>query len=206
MDEVSHGRVCGPLEPFVLGFYRELAFRGYTPGSPAQQLRLMERLSQWLTGKQLDVRGITAEQVQQFVSARREDGYRHWISPQALVPLLCYLRSLGALAAPPAGVLSPMEEILERYLEFMVCERALGDKRVSPHVLRHTAAMQLQFAGVDSYVIALWLGRESIQTTQIYLHADMSIKQHALDRLVPPNTDLGRYRAKDSLLAFLESL
>ena len=124
MDEASHVRVSGPLEPFALGFRRELAFRGYTPGSAAQQLRLVERLSRWLADRELDVRGITPEQIEQFVGARRAEGYRPWISPQALVPLLDYLCSLDALAAPPAAAPSPREEILERYTKFMVSERA----------------------------------------------------------------------------------
>jgi site-specific recombinase XerD len=81
-----------------------------------------------------------------------------------------------------------------------------GLKAVTPHVLRHTAAMQLLHAGVDVAVIALWLGHEQAQTTQIYLHADMTIKQRALDRTTPPNTKPGRYQPSDSILAFLDAL
>jgi site-specific recombinase XerD len=81
-----------------------------------------------------------------------------------------------------------------------------GLKAVTPHVLRHTAAMQLLHAGVDIAVIALWLGHEQIETTQIYLHADMTIKQRALDRTTPPNTKPGRYQPSDSLLTFLDTL
>lgn len=77
---------------------------------------------------------------------------------------------------------------------------------VSPHVLRHTAAMQLLRAGVDTTVIALWLGHEQAETTQIYLHADMAIKQRALNRTTPPQTRPGRYRPSDAVLAFLDSL
>jgi integrase/recombinase XerD len=66
--------------------------------------------------------------------------------------------------------------------------------------------MALLHAGVDTSVIALWLGHEQIDTTQIYLHADLSLKEKALSRTTPPNTQPGRYRAPDSLLAFLESL
>jgi integrase/recombinase XerD len=83
---------------------------------------------------------------------------------------------------------------------------AAGLKAVTPHVLRHTAAMQLLHAGVDIAVIALWLGHERAETTQIYLHADMTIKQRALDRTTPPNTKPGRYQPTDSLLAFLKAL
>lgn len=66
--------------------------------------------------------------------------------------------------------------------------------------------MQLLHAGVDIAVIALWLGHEQAETTQIYLHADMTIKQRALDRTTPPNTRPGRYQPSDTVLAFLESL
>jgi integrase/recombinase XerD len=83
---------------------------------------------------------------------------------------------------------------------------AAGLKAVTPHVLRHTAAMQLLHAGVDTAVIALWLGHEQAETTQIYLHADMTIKQRALDRTTPPNTRPGRYQPTDSVLAFLDAL
>ncbi|MCA1698159.1 MAG: site-specific integrase [Actinobacteria bacterium] len=82
----------------------------------------------------------------------------------------------------------------------------LHKKTISPHVLRHTAAMNLLHAGVDSTVIALWLGHESVEATQIYLHADMAIKERALARTTPPNSTPGRYQPPDTLLAFLEGL
>jgi site-specific recombinase XerD len=74
------------------------------------------------------------------------------------------------------------------------------------HTLRHTAAMRLLLAGNDITVIALWLGHEQIATTNIYLHADMSHKQHAIDRTKPLAAKPGRYRPPDALLAFLEAL
>lgn len=83
---------------------------------------------------------------------------------------------------------------------------SLRDKTISPHVLRHSTAMQLLHAGVDTSVIALWLGHESVQSTQIYLHADMSIKQKALDRIAPIDTRPGRYQPPDALMAFLDAL
>ena len=83
---------------------------------------------------------------------------------------------------------------------------SLKHKRVSPHVLRHTAAMDLLQAGVEQSVIALWLGHESIETTQIYLDANLESKQRALDMSTPPNGKPGRYRPDDRLLAFLKSL
>lgn len=83
---------------------------------------------------------------------------------------------------------------------------SLHAKKVTLHVLRHTAAMNLLQAAVDITVIALWLDHESVATTQIYLHADLTLKQQALDRTTPPTTPPDRYQPPDHLLAFLESL
>ncbi len=83
---------------------------------------------------------------------------------------------------------------------------SLKAKRITPHVLRHTAAMQLLHAGVDTSVIALWLGHEDIRSTQMYLHADLTIKERALARTAPAPASPGRYRPPDPILAFLESL
>ncbi len=83
---------------------------------------------------------------------------------------------------------------------------AIAGKNVTPHTLRHSCAMSLLAQGVDTAVIALWLGHERVETTQIYVHADMSIKERALARTAPPNTAPGRYRPPDSLLAFLTGL
>ena len=82
----------------------------------------------------------------------------------------------------------------------------LGSKRVTPHVLRHTAAMELLQAGVDRAVIALWLGHESVETTQIYLDADLALKEQALSKTAPIDVKGVRYRPDDELLAFLKSL
>lgn len=85
------------------------------------------------------------------------------------------------------------------------CSSLIG-KRVSPHTLRHSTAMELLQHGVDQSVIALWLGHESVETTQIYLHADMRLKERALARVTTPETHPGRYRPDDQLLAYLETL
>jgi integrase len=83
---------------------------------------------------------------------------------------------------------------------------SLAEKKVTPHTLRHATAMELLHRGVDRSVIALWLGHESMATTQIYLHADMRLKQqalaHATDSSLPP----GRYQPDDALLTFLDRL
>jgi integrase/recombinase XerD len=83
---------------------------------------------------------------------------------------------------------------------------SIAAKNVTPHTLRHSAAMALLHSGIDTSVIALWMGHESPETTQVYLHADMTIKERALARVAPADTTPGRYRAPDELLAFLDSL
>ena len=83
---------------------------------------------------------------------------------------------------------------------------SLKRKRVSPHVCRHAAAMDLLHHGVDRSVIALWLGHESAETTKMYLHADMRLKEKALLRTAPLGVKPARYHPDDELLAFLEGL
>jgi integrase/recombinase XerD len=83
---------------------------------------------------------------------------------------------------------------------------SLADKRISPHVLRHTTAMELMQAGVDRTLIALWLGHESVETTQIYLDANLTIKEEILSKTAPINTKPGRYKPDDDLLFFLKGL
>ena len=83
---------------------------------------------------------------------------------------------------------------------------SLRKKRVSPHVLRHAAAMELLQAGVDRAVIALWLGHESVETTQIYLDADLALKEQALAKTQPVKGTPKRYKPDDELMAFLKKL
>ncbi len=83
---------------------------------------------------------------------------------------------------------------------------SLKKKRVTPHVLRHTAAMDLLQSGVDRAVIALWLGHESVETTYVYLHADIELKEKAMAKTTPSQLPSNRYRPADEVLAFLNSL
>lgn len=83
---------------------------------------------------------------------------------------------------------------------------SIAEKNVTPHVLRHSAAMALREQGVDLSVIALWLGHESVETTQMYLHADIRLKERALARTAPIEGDIGRFQPDDALMAFLDSL
>jgi integrase/recombinase XerD len=83
---------------------------------------------------------------------------------------------------------------------------ALREKKVSPHILRHSAAMRLLNAGVDTTVIALWMGHENVATTQVYIHADLALKEKAIARTAPQDTPPGRYQPPDAVLAFLDGL
>ena len=100
-----------------------------------------------------------------------------------------------------------LEHLVRKYcaLAARTCP-SLAGKRVTPHTLRHSTAMELLHSGVDQAVIALWLGHESVETTQIYIHADMRLKENALRQVTAPGVRSGRYRPDDQLLAFLESL
>lgn len=145
-------------------------------------------------------------------------GRKQRITPltgEAVRCLRVWLKERGGVGADPlfpARAGRPLgRDGLERLLQKHAARAAracpsLAAKRISPHVLRHTAAMQLLAAGVDSSVIALWLGHERVETTQIYLHADLAIKERALARIAPASARPGRYRAPDRLLAFLEAL
>jgi integrase len=107
----------------------------------------------------------------------------------------------GRLSADAVQYLVTKYEAVAR----RVCS-TLSTKRVTPHLLRHTAAMELLQAGVDRAVIALWLGHESVETTQIYLDADLAMKEEALSKTTPLDVKGVRYRPDDELLAFLKSL
>lgn len=100
-----------------------------------------------------------------------------------------------------------VERLVARYAS-AAAERcpSLNGKRVTPHVLRHGTAMELLRHGVDRAVIALWLGHESVETTQMYLHADLRLKEEALSHTTPLSVKPARYRPSDQLLAFLEGL
>jgi len=107
------------------------------------------------------------------------------------------------------GQLSPdsVQYLVSKYAGVAAANCAtLRQKRITPHVLRHTAAMELLQSGVDRAVIALWLGHESLETTQIYLDANLALKEEALKKTRPVGAKVGRYKPHDQLLAFLKNL
>lgn len=137
------------------------------------------------------------------------------LTRQAVAALRDWLRQRNLSPTDPlflsrrGGPLSrdAVERLVTKYAERArtTCPSLQG-KRVTPHVLRHTTAVHLLQAGVDRSVIALWLGHESVETTQMYLDADLAIKERALARTAPVETARRRFRPTDALLAYLDGL
>lgn len=126
-----------------------------------------------------------------------------------------WFRELGAdqrQTAFPNARRQPLSRHGVNYLLQQTVQKAMVNcpslrcKTVTPHVIRHATAMALLQAGVDIATIALWLGHESIETTHVYLEADLELKERALQKLAPVDDDGARYIADDPLLIFLSSL
>jgi integrase len=128
---------------------------------------------------------------------------RQWISERRAAPAdPLFPARLGGHLSRDA-----IADLLAKYLPIAaVNSPTLASKNITPHTLRHTAAMDLLAAGVDTSTIALWLGHASTKATDVYLHADMALKERALARTAPRTQDAKRYRPTDTLLAFLENL
>jgi len=133
----------------------------------------------------------------------------------AVAVLRSWLRARAGAPSDPAfpnargGSLSRdgVEDLLGKHLAIARTRcHSLKGRRVSPHVLRHSTAMDLLQRGIDRSVIALWLGHESVETTQMYLDANLELKEKALAKTTPFNVRPGRYRPDDRVLAFLKSL
>jgi integrase/recombinase XerD len=145
-------------------------------------------------------------------------GRKQRITPLTAATVAVLDAWLAERAALPAGPLfttrrgTPLSrDALERRIARYTATAALPgpalhEKKVSPHVLRHSAAMRLLNAGVDTSVIALWLGHENIATTQVYIHADLALKERAIARTAPQDAPPGRYQPPDTVPAFLDGL
>ncbi|MGR3761925.1 tyrosine-type recombinase/integrase [Roseobacteraceae bacterium NS-SX3] len=171
------------------------------------------RVSEAISLKVSDVELGTGAHVRCFGKGRKEratplrpdcrGAIKQWLAETRAEP------NDRVFASQTGGSLS--RDAIERLVRKHVANAAdrcpsLRSKRVTPHVLRHTAAMQLLQSGVDRTVIALWLGHESVETTQMYLHADIELKERAMKKTQASGKPSGRYRPPDDLLAFLESL
>lgn len=155
------------------------------------------------TGAHVICRGKGRKQRATPLTAPTRQVLSEWMSEQGsdLTAALFPNRRGGPLSR------DAIEHRIARYTALAAEEcPSLSDKHVTAHVLRHTTAMRLLHAGVDTSVIALWLGHVSIETTQIYLHADMTLKEQAIARTRPPNAKHGRYQPPDTLLAWLDTL
>lgn len=171
------------------------------------------RISELIALTNGDVELGTGPHLRTFGKGRKER-----VAPltrQTVAVLKVWMRERGGLPADPlfptrTGRPLSRDAIERRLAKHLTTARSqcptLASKRVSMHSLRHTAAMMLLHAGIDTTTIALWLGHEQERTTHIYLHADLELKQRALDRTTPPNGRPGRYQAPDKLIAFLEDL
>src|SRR3954466_757162 len=120
-------RVIGPLASHAAGFRHELAGLGYTPNATCDQLRLMAHASRWLEARGLGVDELTPARVEEFLAHRRSEGYTLWLSAKAMVPMLGYLRLLGAVTAPvPLASATEAERLQARYRDYLVQERGLA--------------------------------------------------------------------------------
>jgi integrase/recombinase XerD len=137
------------------------------------------------------------------------------LTSQTVAVLRAWMRERAGAAADPAFPTRQGRPLSVDAIQWLLAKHvraaaqgcpSLHAQHVSPHVLRHTCAVNLLRAGIDIATIALWLGHADIRTTQIYLHADLALKERALARTTPPNIAPGRYRPSDPLLAFLEHL
>jgi integrase/recombinase XerD len=137
------------------------------------------------------------------------------LTPQTVTVLRTWTREQATTAADPVFPTRGGHPLSVDAIQWLLAKHvrtaaqdcpSLHTKHVTPHTLRHTCAVNLLRAGVDTATIALWLGHADIRATQTYLHADLALKERALARTTPPNVPPGRYRPPDPLLAFLEQL
>lgn len=119
-------RVTGPLSEFASGFAEELSRQGYTYLSALNQVRVLAHLSRWLAAQGLDLSELTAAQLVEFLTVRREAGYTCWLSERGLTPLVNYLASVGAMPVPkPSAKESPVERLLDAYSRHLLTERGV---------------------------------------------------------------------------------
>lgn len=206
MSTPSRVQVRGPLSSFAEGFAAELARQGYRPNAAANQLQLLAHLSRWLAAKGLGATALSASALDEFLAARRSQGYALWLSRKALAPLLTYLHSIGVRVQREEVVLSPTEALLARYRSYLVDIRSLVATSargyvdmVRPFVSARAVAGGLDWAGlkpedVTGFVLSTCKGR-SIRSTRLaatalrsllrYLHIEGLIAR-PMAAVIPP--------------------
>lgn len=177
-DVVLSRPLEGPLSTYIPGFAQWTCEEGYAFLTRQRKVMLAACFSRWLKQQKICIACVTPE-----LAAR-------------------YLRYRGTRLTPDG-----VHYLLVRHVKTAanVCPSLKG-KRVTVHGMRHTMAMDLLQQGVDRSVIALWLGHESLGTTQIYLEATLAMKERALSKTKPLNSKFKRYQPGDQLLGFLNNL
>ena len=141
-------RMRGPLAPFAAGFYANLKEQGYAPSYAEKAMYLVSLVNRWMIATRLETHDLTAEAVGGFVEQRRAQGHKVWVSPDAMVPLMSYLRGRGAVPDPlpaPATAIGPLEE----YRAYLVAERGLAPSTVDIYVCTARVFLSEQPTGGD---------------------------------------------------------
>jgi len=126
MSTACRVRVTGPLAMYADGFRADLAARGYAAGSADRNLRTLAHVSRWMEGQGLSAGQLSAGRLEEFLEARRQEGYHHALSIRAVMPLVSYLRRAGVAAVPQEeGVGGALEQVVEEYRRYLVSERTL---------------------------------------------------------------------------------
>lgn len=130
----SRVRITGPLVPYAAGFLAELENQGYRANSASDQLRLLAHVSRWLQEQNLEIFEFTNEHVEEFLLARRADGYVQWCSTKGLTPLLTYLRALHIVPEATEAPRTPSETLLDAFRTYLRQERGLVDGTATSYV------------------------------------------------------------------------
>jgi len=205
MSDPSRVRFTGPLSRFAQDFATELAREGYRPNAAANQLQLIAHLSRWLGARGMHAPNLTTAVLNEFLAARRAQGYTLWLSPRALMPFLGYLRDCGFALPPSHRELSPTEELLARYRSYLLDTRGLADTTargyvdmVRPFVMGRTVDGQLDWADLTPAEVTAFMrsasrgratGSAQLLSTALrsllgYLHIEGLIRR-PLDAAVP---------------------
>lgn len=186
MPRLPRVRMTGPLTRFADGFAAALTKQGYRPGPAARQLHLIAHLSRWLAAQGMDAESLTPSVLDDFLSARRAQGYRRWISPRALKPFLGYLQEMEITVAMRAAELKPTERLLADYQTYLVETRGLAESSaqcyldmVRPFVLRQAVDSGLGWANMSAGDVTAFVRsdchRRSVPSAQLLLTALRSL-------------------------------
>ncbi len=158
MKTPAQPRATGPLTPYAAGFRQELARQGYSPWTAAEHVSLMAHFSRWLDERDLEPAELSDRQIEEFLTARRTGGQLRWSTPRGLIPLLGYLRELGAIPEPaPAAPTSPAERVLVDFSDYLASERGLASQTIVSY--RHFAELFLAACAPDPTVEGCGLDR-----------------------------------------------